>query len=377
MTTNRRCVLRFLSWGFALASSASALFAADMFVFIGTYTGEGSEGIYRAPFDSATGALGPAELAAAANHPSFLALSADRQRLYAVAERGEGQVRAYAVDPASGALSLINQQSTGGRGPCHVAVDPGRRHVAVAHYGSGSVALFPLSEDGALLPRSALAEHSGSGPNAQRQERAHAHSVYFSADGSRLLAVDLGIDQVKLYRIGSGSSLEPNQPPFAALPPGSGPRHLAFHSSGRVVYAVNELTNTVSVLACDPLTGAMEQIQMVDTLPADHRSGTTAEVAVHPHGRFLYVSNRGHDSLALFSIDAVSGRLQPQGHHSTGGRTPRHFAIDPSGRWLLAANQDSASVVVFSIDADSGRLVRAGELSNSPTKPVCIVFLPR
>lgn len=353
-------------------------------VFFGTYTNDGaSQGIYRATLDLATGALTPAALAATARNPSFLALAPGGRFLYAVGEYGDpakdepGSVSAYAIDEA-GELTLLNQVSSRGAWPCHVSLTPSGRHALVANYGSGSVAAFPVAEDGRLVDRPGVARHAGSGPNRERQEAPHAHSIFADATGRRVYAADLGIDRVVIYTLDEASgalAAGPAEPGRVA--PGAGPRHLAFHPSGRWAFVNNELTSTATSFAVDAASGALTEVQTVTTLPAEFSGrNSTAQILTSPDGRWVYVSNRGHDSIAIFAVDAASGRLTPVGIEPTGGRTPRNFNIEPGGRLLLAANQRSNNVVVFRIDAATGRLAATGATIDVP-QPVSVVFLPR
>jgi 6-phosphogluconolactonase len=265
-----------------------------------------------------------------------------------------------------------------GPGPCHLVVDGAGKNVLVANYGGGSVAVLPLREDGRLAEPSAVQQHRGTGPNRARQEGPHAHGLAFDASGKRVFAADLGVDRVFVYDFGADSgTLGPAPAPFVAVEPGAGPRHVALHPSGAYLYVVNELSSTVTVLRYDASSGALEPVQTVTTLPADFDGrSATAEIALSPDGRFLYVSNRGHDSLAFYAVEADSGRLTPLGHVPTGGRTPRHFALDSTGEWLLVANQGSDNVVVFRRDATSGRPEETGAVVSVPV-PVCVLPVPR
>ncbi len=352
-------------------------------LYVGTYTRGGSRGIYALRLDLADGTLSRPEPAADADNPSFLALSPCRRFLYAVSEvarsagRPSGAVRAFAADPASGRLTPLNQQPSGGAGPCHLIVDSQKRNVLVANYSSGSVAVLPIGPDGRLGPPSCVVQHHGSGPDRDRQEGPHAHSVNLDPAGRFAFVADLGLDQVLVYRYDDAAGkIQPHDPPAARVAPGAGPRHLAFHPSGRFVYVINEMASTVTAFAFDPAGGAMSEVQTLSTLPPGWSGETTtAEVAVHPSGRFLYGSNRGHDSIAVFAIDADSGRLAPLACEPTLGAEPRHFALDPAGRFLVAANQDSDTLVPFRIDAATGRLAQAGPPVNVPS-PVCVRFVP-
>jgi len=303
--------------------------------------------------------------------------------LYAVNELGTfggsatGAVSAFAIDDATGNLTGLGQQASGGADPCYVAVDRGGRNVLVANYTGGSVAVLPIGPDGRLQAASAVRRQAGTGPDRARQEGPHAHAIVLDGAERFALAADLGADRIFVYRFDPGAgTLEPNDPESVALEQGSGPRHLAWHPSGKYLYAVNELRSTVTAFRYDAGRGALESFQTSTTLPAGFSGpNTAAEIVVSPDGRFLYGSNRGDDSIAVFQIDP-SGALAPAGHVPTGGRTPRHFAIDPSGRWLLAANQDSGSIVVFRLDPSTGRPEPLGR-PLAISKPVCVLFASR
>ena len=371
------------SFTFAGASAQETDMPDHYRVYIGTYTGGASEGIYLLDFDASTGTLELQGLAAATESPSFLAIHPRKPVLYAVGEMSKtsdhpgGTISAYAIDEETGMLTLLNRESTVGKGPCHVCVAPSGKHVAAANYGGGSIALLPILDDGQLGPASSFIQHEGSSVNPQRQEGPHAHSVNFDKAGRILIAADLGIDKLMLYRYNvDNGELTANEPPFASLAPGAGPRHVAIHPSGRFIYSVNELASTVTAFAYDAETGAMKEVQSITTLPEGFDGeNTTAEIRVHPSGTFLYASNRGHDSIAAFALDEDSGMLTALGHTPTGGQTPRNFNVDPSGQYLLAANQASDNVVVFKIDPERGTLTATGDEVAVPT-PVCVLFIP-
>ncbi len=366
----------------AMNSSASAQDAVPatgdggMIVFIGA-----SQGIHVARMNEKTGALSPPQLAAETKSPNFLALHPTNKYLYAVGDlpsakpAKSGAVVAFSIDLATGKLTELNRQSSGGRGPCHVAVDDAGTHVLTANYGSGSVACLPIADDGSLREPSAVIQHEGSGPDPKRQNQPHAHSFNFDKANRFALAADLGTDKILVYLFdGEKGTLTPNDPPAGTVAPGAGPRHLAWHPSRPIAYVINEMGNTITAFNYDPDRGALVEFDAVPTLPKDFQGGnTTAEVVVHPSGRFVYGSNRGHDSIAVFAADA-DGRLTPRGHVSTQGETPRNFAIDPSGRFLLAANQETDSVVVFAIDPETGELTPTGSKIEVDA-PVCIRFL--
>jgi 6-phosphogluconolactonase len=356
---------------------------AATFAYVGTYTGRDSRGIYQLQLaDEGEPRFEPRGLAAETPSPSFLAVDQARHRLFAVNEVNRldgaagGGVSAFSIDPATGALTALNRQSSRGDGPCHLALDADGRHAIVANYGSGSVAVLPIGEDGRLGEASDFHQHEGSGPNARRQEGPHAHCVTFSPDGRRVFVCDLGIDRVVIYNFDwAAGKLTANDPAFASLKPGAGPRHMAFGGAGRFAYVLNELDSTITIFSYDAASGGLEAVGSISTLPGDFgRESTTAEIAVHPSGKFLYASNRGHDSIAVFAIDAATGLPTLVEHQSTGGRTPRHFAIDPAGALLVAENQGSGTMKSFRIDAATGRLTAVGELVKTPT-PVCVVFV--
>ena len=310
-----------------------------------------------------------------------MALHPCRPLLYAVAEmsnfngQGTGAVSAFSIEPKTGKLALLGQQASGGSGPCHVLVDRSGRCVLVANYGSGSVASLPIQKDGSLGPACSVIQHSGSSVNPQRQQGPHAHGFVLDSANRIALAADLGLDKILIYRLDPEcGKLSLNRPAWVDAPPGAGPRHMAFHPNGRWLYAINELASTVTAYSYDGGRGALKILESVSTLPEDFKGGNgTAEIAVHPSGKFLYGSNRGHNSLAIFAIDGQSGKLRPLGHESTRGKTPRCFAIDPTGRYLLAANQDTNDVAVFRIDPATGGLEATGQIVSVPA-PVCVVM---
>jgi 6-phosphogluconolactonase len=294
------------------------------------------------------------------------------------AGRKTGSVSGYAVIPETGKLKPLNSQPSGGPGPCHVTVDKEGKNLLVANYSGGSVAVLPIADDGSLKEPSCVIQHKGTGPNKSRQEGPHAHSINLDPAGRFAFAADLGLDKLLIYRFDAAKgTLTPSDPPFASVAPGAGPRHLAFHPNGRFAYVINEMGMTVTAFAYDAERGALKELQTVPTLPAGRETtpaDSTAEVAVHPSGKFLFGSNRGHNSIAIFSVDAETGKLTPAGHESTQGKTPRNFGIDPTGAFLLAANQDTSNVVVFRIDLKTGLLSPTGSSVQVPL-PVCVKFV--
>ena len=373
-------LLAFLFCLFGLTAIAGS--KDEMLVYFGTYTGARSRGIYLSRFNPNTGVLSAPELAAETRNPSFLALPPNNKFLYAISEKPNldgsrmGGVSAFGIDPATGALTLLNQQSTGGSGPCHVSVDRTGVCLLVANYGSGGVAALPVSPDGRLNPPSTIIQHEGSSVDPQRQKGPHAHFIIPDPGNRFALACDLGLDKILVYRFEPGSGrLAANERPFAAIKPGSGPRHLAFDPAGQHVYLLNEMAGTLTVFQYAPQSGGLRELQTISTLVPDFKgANTSAEVQVHPNGKFVYASNRGDSTLAVFAVDSATGLLTSVQHQSSGGKTPRHFALVPGGNWLLAENQDSDNVVVFRIDPKTGCLAPAGQQIQVGA-PVCSVFL--
>ena len=363
------------------AAPPAAARAETLTVYVGTYTGgtSASKGIYRLRFDLATGALSDAGAPAETVSPSFLALHPGGRFLYAVNETGsgkeEGGVSAFAVDPKTGGLTFLNQQSSRGGSPCHLSLDAKGRHVLVANYGGGSVAVLPVRGDGRLEPASAFVQHQGQSADPGRQKGPHAHWVDLDKANRFALVADLGLDQVLVYRYDPAKGgLTPNQPPAVQLAKGAGPRHVAFHPDGRHVYVINELQSTVTVLSYDAGAGALAELQTLSTVPAGFTDPTfTAEIVIRPDGKFLYGSNRGHDSIAIFAVDPATGKLTPAGHQPTLGKKPRNFTIDPTGSYLLAANQESDNIAVFRIDRAGGGLTAVGQPFSVP-RPVCLLM---
>jgi 6-phosphogluconolactonase len=356
--------------------------------FVGTYTGgkgeDRSQGIYVMEFDPRSGTLGTPRLAATATDPSFLAIHPSRKFLYSVNELGEfqgrhgGGVSAFAIDAQRGTLTPLNQQSSRGESPCHLVVDRLGKNVLVANYGSGSVACLPIEADGTLRAATSFHQHRGSGADRRRQAGPHAHSINVDAENRYAVAADLGLDKVLIYALDAPhGTLTPNEPAFAQVAPASGPRHFAFHPGGKFGYVINEMANTVTAFAYDPVKGTLTEIQTISTLPEDFKGTShTAEVQVHPSGKFLYGSNRGHNSIAIFAIDPSTGKLSTVGFEPTQGRNPRNFALDPTGTFLLAENMDSDSIVVFRIDQQTGALRPTGQTVKI-VKPVCIRMIPK
>lgn len=355
-----------------LAAQASG---DNLLAYIGTYTRQSSKGIYAFRFDAASGKLTPLGLAAEIQNPSFVAIHPNQRFLYAVGETNGGSVTSYSIDRQSGKLTKLNTVSAKGGGPCHVNLDSTGSSLAIANYGTGSVTMYPVQPDGSLGEASAFDQHEGSSVNPQRQKGPHAHSVDFSPDNRFLMSSDLGLDKVLIYRFDpKQSKITANDPPFARVKPGSGPRHFAFHPSAKFAYVINEIASTVTAFSYDAQRGALTELQTLSTLPQGFDGdNSTAEIEMHPSGKFLYGSNRGHNSIAVFAIDPQKGTLTLVENVSTQGGVPRNFALDPSGRYLFAANQDTDNIVLFRINGETGKLTPTG-VSVEVDAPVCIRF---
>jgi 6-phosphogluconolactonase len=355
----------------------------ELLVYVGTarYTGQTSKSIFAFRLNPATGQLRTLGIAAEADNPGFLAVHPNQRFLYAVNETGDqeaktgGSVTAFSIDPATGKLKPLNTVPTQGAHPCYVAVDKTGKYVVVANYYGGTVESFPVRSGGELGESTSVVKHSGSSVNKERQEAPHPHGLRLSSDNRFVLAADLGIDKLMIHHFSStDGSLTPNNPPSAEVSPGAGPRHVAFSRNGKFVYVVNELNSSVSAFPWDVTGSTLHPIQTISTLPKEFKGENNgAEIEVSPSG-FLYVSNRGHNSIAIFSADEAKGTLTPIAHVPTQGKTPRNFGIDPSGSYLIVANQDSQNLVVFRIDGKTGRLAPAGQALKVTSPPVCVAF---
>jgi len=384
---NRRSILltvalTFLTGAITARNAATAAEPKELWTYFGTYTNNGkSKGIYCYKLDLASGKLTSVGVTEGIKNPSFVSIHPSGNYLYAVSEVSDadgkpgGAVSAFALDRKTGALKPLNHQSSEGAGPCHVAVDKTGKVAIVANYGSGSIASLPIKSDGSLEKAATAIQHEGSSVVPSRQAGPHAHSINVSADNRFAIAADLGLDKLLIYKLDPAKgTLAANDPAFAKTPAGGGPRHFAFHPNGRFAYNCNEISSSVTAHAYDAAKGTLTEIQTISTLPEETKGNSTAEIQVHPSGKFLYCSNRGHDSLAIFTIDEKTGKLTAAGHQKTLGRTPRNFGIDPTGRYVIACNQATDNVAVFRVDEGSGKLSQVGEPISVPT-PVCVKFL--
>ena len=377
-----------IALGFATLLVTPAGFAADKAgahkyrAYVGTYTTGESKGIYAYDYDAHTGKMTSLGLAAETANPSFVAASADGRFLYAVNEvdkyegKASGGVSAFSVDAKTGKLVFLNEVASRGAAPCYMSLDKTGKFVLVANYTGGSVAVFPILKDGRLGESSSVVQHSGSGPNHEHQEGPHAHWIETTSDNRYAIAADLGLDELLVYHFDAAKgALSPNDPAFAKVEPGAGPRHFAFHPNGKFGYVVDELKSTVNTLTFDAKNGVLKPVQTISTLPANYSGNNdTAELEIHPNGKFIYASNRGHDSIVVYAVNAKTGTLKLVEDVSTQGKTPRNFVIDPTGTRLFVANEESGNIVAFNLNPKTGHLTPTGEVVKVPN-PVCIRFV--
>jgi 6-phosphogluconolactonase len=367
-----------------LLTTAALAASHNYIVYVGTYTqGDGhGKGIYAFHYDADSGKASSPEVAAETTNPSWVALAPGGRFLYAVNELGNyqgpnsGGVSAFAVDQTTGKLTFLNEVASRGADPCYVTVDHTGKYVLVANYTGGSVAVFPILADGKLGSATAFVQHTGHGTNPERQEAPHAHSIVLTPDNRFAIVNDLGLDELLVYKFDSAKgTLTPNDPPFATLDAGAGPRHFALAPDGKFAYVINEMGKTVTAFSADLHAGAFKSIGSVTTVPSGFSGrNDDAEIEVHPSGKFVYASNRGEDSIAVYAIDPAKGTLKQVGDVPTGGKEPRSFAIDPTGKLLFAANQNSDNIAIFRIDAKTGQLTPTGEKLDVPS-PVSVKFL--
>jgi 6-phosphogluconolactonase len=360
---------------FLLLPSVVAAQSPDKYrVYLGT-----GKNIYQLELDLKDGTMSKPMIAAEVANPSFVAIHPNRKFVYSVSETNKGSIVAFAVDAKTGGLTMLNSQPAGGSGPCHVSVDRTGKTVLAANYGSGSCTSIPINADGSLAQPASVHQHKGKSINKGNQEGPHAHSINVDKANKFAFCADLGIDKVLVYRLDSAkSTLTPNDPPAFITPPGTGPRHFAFHPDGKTAYINGEINMTIIACDYDADRGVLTQKQVLSTLPKDEKrkKGSTAEVVVHPSGKFVYVSNRDpYNSIAIFSIDAKTGGLTAVGHEARGIKTPRNFAIEPTGQYMLVANQSGNSVISFRIDQKTGELTPTGSSVEVGT-PVCVRFMP-
>ena len=354
-----------------------AVSAADMFVYFGSHRAGPNIGFSLSHFDTDTGVLTKPAFLLEARAPAFFVIHPDGQHLYTCNSGDPGGVAAYAIEPHTGKLTFINRELAGGGDTSYISLDRTSRFALAANYSGGNLAVFALRSDGGLGDWTAFDQHTGNSVNPQRQTHAYAHSIVTDPTNRFALCADLGVDKVYVYRFNEkDGTLRANDPAFVKVAPGSGARHVKFHPNGRLVYLINEIGSTIIAFNWDSESGTLTEFQTVSTLPADFKGANAcAELEVHPNGKFLYGSNRGHNSLAVFAIDQTTGRLTLVEHIPSGGKTPRNFAFDPTAKWIVCTNHDSNNAVVFQVDADTGRLTQRGEPIPVPY-PFCERFLP-
>lgn len=365
--------------GFMLGET-NAKTSSEFYLYIGAYTQNENEGIYVYKFDATKGDLKYVATVKGIENPSYLAIDAKRNILVAVNEveeyKGEkaGAVTSFSINPLNGQLEQINQVSSKGGSPCYVSINKSGEYAFVANYSGGNIAVLPISSTGELVSYSDLKQHAGTGPITDRQEKAHAHSIILDPKEHFALGIDLGIDKVITYAIDERSGTLTMANEFNSAP-GSGPRHLAFHPNKKLAYIINELNSTITSCAYNLKDGRLTKLNTLSTLPSDFRGDNScADIHVSPDGKFLYGSNRGHDSIVIYKIEQNSGKLEYVEHHSVNGKTPRNFMIDPTGKFLLVANQNTNNIVVFKIDQESGRLKSNG-VEVEVSKPVCLKMI--
>jgi len=336
-------------------------------IYAGTNSLRGSKGIYVFSFDRQQQKFTEIQTFAGGESPNFIALAPDKKHLYVAYSKGtlqdgKGSVMSFTINPKSGMLTKLNEQSSEGVGPAHVSVDPKGRFVYISNYGAGNLAVYPIAKDGSLGKASDIVQHYGKSIVASRQEGPHVHSTVPSADGRFIYVSDLGIDKIMIYEVGDSGKLLPASTPFVSSTAGSGPRHLTIHPNGKFAYSAEELTSTVASYKIDKSNGKLEPLERLAMLPDDFTSRSfAADIHFTPDGKFLYASNRGHESLVIFKVNRKNGKLKFVGHENTGGKHPRNFMIDKNGKFILTANRDTDNIVVFSLDRKTGKLVPTGE----------------
>lgn len=386
-TLTRRQFIEML--GFSTITTLAAkrddmLITKELSLYIGTFTSKGKGGIYHDILNSGNGSLEQKSITSDIVNPSFLTVDSEGRYLYSVSEtqqydgKPEGSINAYRINEKDGSLEYLNTQPSKGQGPCFITMDHSNRYCLVANYTSGSVSVFPVKNDGSLAEASDMVQQHGSGVNPKRQEGPHAHSIVSSPDNRFCMSADLGTDKVLIYKFDDrNGKLSPASQTFVKVKPGLGPRHIVFHPNGKLMYLVCEMGSMVVVFDYDPMNGHLTEKQMISTLPADFK-GTTkaAEIQIDTAGRYLYASNRGEDSIVVYSIHPDTGKLKVIQNQKEGIKWPRYFTLDPTGRFLLSANETSNDITVYSVDAKSGKLRSTGK-SISVYKPVCIQFAAR
>lgn len=359
---------KFISFCIALilfvagSSELSAQPGSNDIIYAGTSSARGSKGIYVLEFDRKQGKLKELQTLTEGSGPGFLALSPDRKFLYSIYGKGtlgdgKSAVMSFKIDPASGFLTKLNEQSAEGKGSAHISIDPKGRYAYVSNYGEGSITVLPINNDGTLAKASEHIRHTGKSIDPDRQTKPYPHSAIPSADGKFLYVSDLGTDKIMIYQVLEGAKLKPASVPFADVVAGSGPRHFKIHPNGKLAYSVGEMSNTIVGFRVNKKTGALSTIERLNMLPEGFKDVSYAsDVHFSPDGKFIYASNRGHESLVIYSVNAKSGKLTLVGHEPTGGKHPRNFMMDRKGEFVLVGNMNTDNVVVFNRDKETGKL---------------------
>jgi 6-phosphogluconolactonase len=354
-----------------------AVKAQDMYVYFGSHSAGPGKGFSLSHFNVESGALTKPEFLIEAKEPAYFVIHRDSKHLYACNSGSPGELSAYAIDSATGQLKLLNQKPAGGSDPSYISIDKTGRYALAANYSGGNICVYEIQPDGSFGARTAFVQQTGKSVDLQRQTHAYAHSIIVDPSNRFVLVADLGVDKIFIYKFNEkDGSLSPNDTPFVTVKPGSGPRHVKFHPNGKWVYLINEMNSSINSYMWDGSKGTLKEFQNISTLPKDFTGANTcAELEVHPNGKFLYGSNRGHNSIAVFSINQTTGQLTLIQHIATGGNTPRNFAFDPTEKWIICTNQKSNNAVVFGVDGATGYLTQIGEPVEIPA-PFCERFLP-
>jgi len=377
---------KLISFGFVLtllitdSPDLSAQPGTKSIIYAGSSSARGSKGIYVLEFDQQKGTLKELQTVTEGNSPGFLAFSPNKDFLYSIygkgtLDDGNGAVMSFKIDPFTGFLKKVNEQSVGGKGPAHISIDPKGRFAYTANYGDASVTVFPINSDGSLANASDFVKHTGSSINPQRQMRPHPHSSIPSADGKFLYVSDLGTDKIMIYEVVDGGKLKAAVVPHVQVTAGSGPRHFKIHENGNFAYSVDELSNTIVGFKVNKKTGALTIIERLSMLPEGYSEVTYAsDVHFSPDGKFIYATNRGHESVVIYEVNAKSGKLRMLGHESTGGKHPRNFMISKSGEYVLVGNSNTDNVVIFNRDSKTGLLKPNGVQYTIPAV-TCLIEL--
>ncbi len=379
MSVMKRTIL-LLSISLAFLANVFGQMSSRDIIYAGTSSTRGSKGIYVFEFDRKEAKLKELQTVTEGSGPGFLALSPDKKTLYSIYSKGtlldgNGSVMSFKIDPKTGFLTKLNEQSAGGKGPAHVSVDPKGRFVFVSNYGDGTLSVFPINKDGSLAKASDFIKHTGGSIVVGRQESPHIHSAIPSLNGKFIYVSDLGTDKIMIYKVDNMGKLSPGDVPFSTSTPGSGPRHFAIHPNGNFAYSAEEISSTVASFRIEKKTGALSALERVNMPPESFKErNSAADIHFSPDGKYLYASNRGHESLVIFKVEPENGKLSLVGHEGTGGKHPRNFMIDNKGEYALTANQNTDNIVIFRRDKQSGKLKPTGDQVTVPAV-ICLIQL--